>query len=185
MIDKLIKDASGRMEKSVLHTRGEMAHIRTGKANPSLLDSVKVDYYGTSTPLNQIASINVPEPRLLVILPYDKGSLSAVEKAILASDLGLTPQNDGKVIRLPIPMLTSERREDLIKVVRRLAEEGRVSIRNIRRDINEQIRKAEKEGDISEDDAKRWLDEVQKDTDMHIEELDRLLKSREKEIREE
>ncbi len=185
MIDDLVKDASERMEKSVQHSRDEMVRIRTGKANPSLLDTVKIDYYGTPTPLNQIANINVPEPRLLVILPYDKNILAAVEKAILSSDLGLTPQNDGKVIRLPIPMLTAERREDLIKVVRRLAEEGRVSIRNVRRDINEQIKKAEKSGEISEDNARRKLDDVQKDTDKYIEELDQILKSREVDIREE
>ncbi len=184
MIDDLVKDASERMEKSIQHAREEMARIRTGKANSSLLDTVKVDYYGSPTLLNQIANINVPEPRLLVILPYDKNILAAVEKAILSSDLGLTPQNDGKVIRLPIPMLTAERREDLIKVVRRLAEEGRVSIRNVRRDINEQIKKAEKAGEISEDDARHKLDDVQKDTDKYIEELDQILKSREADIRE-
>jgi ribosome recycling factor len=160
-----------------------MTRIRTGKATPSLLDTVKVDYYGSPTPINQLASINVPEPRLMVILPYDKNILGGIEKAILASDLGLTPQNDGKVIRLPIPMLTMERREELVKVVKKMAEEGRVSIRNVRRDINEQIKKAEKSGELSEDDARRLLDQVQKETDKRIEELDKILQLREDEIR--
>jgi ribosome recycling factor len=171
------------MTKSIQHSREEMTRIRTGKATPSLLDTVKVDYYGSPTPINQLASINVPEPRLMVILPYDKNILGGIEKAILASDLGLTPQNDGKVIRLPIPMLTMERREELVKVVKKMAEEGRVSIRNVRRDINEQIKKAEKSGELSEDDARRLLDQVQKETDKRIEELDKILQLREDEIR--
>ncbi len=184
MSDDILKSTIERMEKSVQHAREEMAHIRTGKATPSLLDNVKVEYYGTQTPLNQIANINAPEPRLLVIMPYDKNILSVVEKAILASDLGLTPQNDGMVIRLPIPMLTAERREELIKVIKRLAEEGRVSVRNVRRDANEQIRKSEKASEISEDESHRMQDQVQKETDKCIEELDKVLKVREEEIRE-
>jgi len=185
LMDELVSANDQRMAKSVDHTREEMAHIRTGKASPLLLDLVKVDYYGSPTLLKQIAGISAPEARLLVILPYDKGMLGTIEKAILASDLGLTPQNDGRVIRLPIPMLSAERREELIKVVRRFAEEGRISIRNIRRDANEQVRSAEKESSIPEDEAHRIMDLIQKDTDKHIAEIDRLLKVREEEIREE
>lgn len=183
MSEDIISITVERMGKSVRHTREEMAHIRTGKATPSLLDTLRIDYYGTQTPVNQVSNINTPEARLLVILPYDKNLLGIIEKAILASDLGLTPQNDGKVIRLPIPMLTSERREELVKVVRRQAEDGRISIRNIRRDANEQIKKDEKDSLLSEDEAKRMLDQVQKDTDNHIGELDQILKIREEEIR--
>jgi ribosome recycling factor len=185
MGDEIIRESKQRMEKSVQHTRSEMSRIRSGKATPTILETVKVDYYGTPTPINQIASINVPEARLLVILPYDKSMLGAVEKAILASDLGVNPQNDGSVIRLPIPMLTSERREELIKVVRKLAEEGRISIRNIRRDANDQVKKEEKASEISKDEAKRLMDRIQKDTDNYIAELDQILKAREEEIREE
>lgn len=184
MSSDILKNTIERMDRSVQHAREEMARIRTGKATPSLLDNVKIEYYGTMTPLNQISNINAPEPRLLVILPYDKKILDAVEKAILASDLGLTPQSDGKVIRLPIPMLTAERREELIKVIRRLTEEGRVSIRNVRRDANEQIRKNEKASEISEDESHHLQDQVQKETDRSIEELDKVLKVREEEIRE-
>ena len=180
----ILRDTKERMEKSIQYTREEMGRIRTGKATPSLLDPVKIDYYGTQTPLNQLAGINAPEPRLLVIMPYDKNLLETIEKAIFASDLGLTPQNDGKVIRLPIPMLTSERREELIKVVKRIAEEGRISIRNVRRDANDQIKKSEKASDISEDESHRMQDKVQELTDKNIEELDKILRLREDEIRE-
>jgi len=184
MIEEIERNASERMSKSVTHTREDMLHIRTGKATPSLLDPIKVDYYGTPTPLKQLAGVSAPEPRLLVILPYDKSSFTAIEKAILGSDLGLTPQSDGKVIRLPIPMLTAQRREDLTKVVRRIAEDGRISIRNIRRDANEHLKQAEKDGHISEDDVKKLHDKIQKDTDQFIAEIDQALKARETEIRE-
>lgn len=184
MSTEILRDTSERMAKSVQHTQEEMGRIRTGKATASLLDPIKIDYYGTPTPLNQVASINVPEPRMLVIMPYDKNSLETVEKAIYASDLGLTPQNDGKVIRLPIPMLTAERREELAKVVKRLAEEGKISVRNVRRDSNDQIKKAEKASEISEDESHRLLDKVQDLTNKSIEELDRIFKAREEEIRE-
>jgi len=174
-----------KMHKSVAHTREEMLHIRTGKATTALLDGIRVDYYGTHVPLKQVAAVSTPEPRLLSIQPFDKGSLHAIEKAILASDLGLTPQSDGRVIRLPIPILTAQRREELVKVVRKFAEEGRISIRSIRRDANDHIKKTEKSGEISEDDGKRILEQIQKDTDHHIAEIDQLLKAREAEIREE
>lgn len=177
-------DASERMQKAVNHVREELARIRTGKASPSILDFIKVDYYGTPTPLKQIAGIHAPEPRLLVVMPYDKGMLAAVEKAILASDLGLTPQNDGKVIRLPIPMLTAQRREELSRLARKLAEEGRIAVRNVRRDANEHVRKAEKAGEISEDEAKALVARIQSDTDRFISEIDHALQVREAEIRE-
>jgi len=173
------------MEKSVAFTRDEMSHIRTGKASPALLDVVKVDYYGNHVPLKQVATVTAPEPRLLQIQPFDKAALHAIEKAIMASDLGLMPQNDGRVIRLPIPILTSARREELVKVVRKFAEEGRISIRNIRRDANEHIKKIEKTREISEDEGKLMLDQIQKDTDHHITEIDHLLKARETDIRDE
>ena len=173
------------MNKSVAFTRDEMSHIRTGKASPTLLDVVKVDYYGNHVPLKQIATITAPESRLLSIQPFDKNSLHAIEKAIMASDLGLTPQNDGRIIRLPIPILTANRREELVKVVRKFAEEGRISIRNLRRDANDHIKKIEKSREISEDDSKIMLEQIQKDTDHHIAEIDQLLKTREADIRDE
>jgi len=182
--EEIVHTTREKMLKTVSHARDEMGHIRTGKASPSLLDGVKVDYYGSHTPLKQIATVSAPEPRLLTIQPFDKGSMQAIEKAILASDLGLNPQNDGRVIRLPIPMLTSQRREELTKVVRKYAEDARIAIRNIRRDANEHIKKVEKAGELSEDDSKRTLELIQKDTDHHITEIDHLLKTRETEIRE-
>lgn len=180
-----IAEAQERMKKAVAHCRDDMLHIRTGKATPALLDPIRVEYYGSSVPLRQIATITAPEPRLLVVQPFDRQSLGAIEKAILTSGLGLNPQNDGRLIRIPIPALTTERREELIKVVRKIAEEGRVAIRNIRRDINEMIKSAEKAKTISEDESKRLIEQVQKETDRHIEEIDKLLKTREDEIRNE
>lgn len=182
--EEIVRTTKEKMIKSVGHTKDEMQHIRTGKATPTLLDGIKVDYYGSHMPLKQLATVNAPEPRLLTIQPFDKGAMHLIEKAILASDLGLTPQNDGKIIRLPIPMLTSQRREELVKVVRKFAEEGRISIRNLRRDANDHIKKVEKAGELSEDDSKYMLDLVQKDTDHYITEIDHLLKTREAEIRE-
>lgn len=184
MSNEIIDSAKDRMLKSVEHTREEMMKIRTGKAASNMLDSVKVDYYGTPTPLKQIATIGAPEARLLVIQPFDKNSFNAIEKAIQASDLGFNPQNDGRVIRVPVPMLTVERREELVKVVRRFGEEGRVAIRNIRREFNDQIKKSEKDSVISEDQLHKQMDEIQKLTDKHIAEIDALLKTREEEIRE-
>lgn len=180
-----IAEAQERMKKAVAHCRDDMLHIRTGKATPALLDPIRVEYYGSNVPLRQIATITAPEPRLLVVQPFDRQSLGAIEKAILTSGLGLNPQNDGRLIRIPIPALTTERREELIKVVRKIAEEGRVAIRNIRRDINEMIKSAEKAKTISEDESKRLIEQVQKETDRHIEEIDKLLKTREDEIRNE
>ena len=185
MSENLLKSTSERMKKSIEHTRDEMLHIRSGKASPAMLDNVKVDYYGNPTPLKQIANVAAPEPRLLTVQPYDATSLGNIEKAILSSDLGLNPQNDGRIIRIPIPILTSERREELIKVLKRSGEDGRVAIRQIRRDLNDQVKKSEKAKEISEDESHGLLDKVQKETDKFIAEIETMLKKREVEIREE
>lgn len=184
MVEDVLEEAERRMKKTVEHVRSEFATVRTGRASASLLNHVKVDYYGQSTPLNQISSIAVPEPTLLVISPYDKSIIDDIEKAILQSDLGLTPINDGNVIRLPIPKLTEERRKELSRLVRSKAEEGRVAIRNIRRDAIDDLRSFEKEGEITKDDLHRGQEEVQKLTDHFINETDEMLKVKEKELME-
>ena len=184
MVEDVLEDAERRMKKAVEHVRGEFTTVRTGRASASLLNRVNVDYYGQSTPLNQISSIAVPEPTLLVISPYDKSVIDDVEKAILQSDLGLTPINDGNVIRLPIPKLTEERRKELTRLVRSKAEEGRVAMRNIRRDAIDDLRSFEKEGEITKDDLHRGQEEVQKLTDRFIGETDEMLKVKEKELME-
>lgn len=184
MRKEILSTIHDRMNKTLEHIRREFSTIRTGRASASLVDGLDVDYYGSSVALNQLANISVPEPRLLMITPYDKGALGSIEKAILKSDLGLTPNNDGRVIRIPIPELTEERRKNLVKVVRRLAEDTRVSIRNIRREANEQIKKSEKNGDIPEDESHRIVDEVQKVTGEYITKVDEILKMKEKEIME-
>lgn len=183
-MNEILKSSIEKLNKTLEFTREEMMQVRTGKATVNLLDSIKVDYYGSNMPIKQVATISSPEPRLLVIQPFDKSMFSVIEKAILASDLGLNPQNDGKVIRLPIPMLTSERREELVKVVKRIAEEGKISVRAIRRDANDHLKKSEKDGSVSEDDAKKLIDQIQKETDKHITDIDTLLKQREIDIRE-
>lgn len=160
----------------------EFAGIRTGRANPSLLDRVQVDYYGTLTPLPQTATVSTPDPRSLLVTPWDKSMLGKVEKAILASDLGLTPNNDGSVIRMSLPHLTEERRKDLVKLVKKIAEDMRVAVRNVRRDAVEAVKKMEKDSLITEDDLKRAQDEIQKATDKHIAEVDKLLATKETEI---
>lgn len=180
----LMKQAEERMNKSLQALKKEFASVRAGRATPGLLDKVTVEYYGTSMPIHQLASITAPEPRLLVIQPWDKGALAEIEKAILKSDLGLTPTNDGQVIRLAIPQLTQERRQELARMVRRLAEESRVAIRNIRREANDEIRKSEKDGSVSEDEGRRLQERIQGLTDRFIEEIDRLLAAKEKEITE-
>ena len=172
------------MKKTLEHVREDFSAVRTGRASASLLNRVNVNYYGQSTPLNQISSINVPEPTLLVISPYDKSVIDEVEKAILSSGLGLTPVNDGNVIRLPIPKLTEERRNELTRLVRSKAEEGRVAIRNIRRDAIEDLRSLEKEGEITKDDLHRGQEDAQKLTDRYIAEMDEMLKVKEKELME-
>jgi|SRR5690554_4493017 ribosome recycling factor len=172
------------MEEVIEATKKAFAAIRTGRANPALLDRIVVSYYGTPTPLNQMASISVPEPRLLVVTPWDKTAIKDVEKAILASDLGLVPSNDGTVIRIAIPTLTEERRKELVRVVRKDAEDYRVAVRNIRRDLNDDLKKMEKDGDISEDTLHRVLEKVQELTNDFIKQIDELLEAKEKEIME-
>ena len=184
MIDELLADASRRMDKSVEATAHEFNTIRTGRASAALLDRIHVDYYGQRTPLKQLATINVPEPRLLTVHPYDPGSLKTIERAIQESDLGLTPSNDGKVIRLPIPQLTEERRKELVKVVRNLAEEGRVAIRNVRRDVMHDLKELVREGEVGDDEERRAEDRAQKLTDEHVKRVDELLKRKEDEIME-
>jgi ribosome recycling factor len=184
MIEELLTDARERMTKSVESTRHEFGSVRTGRATPALLDRIMVDYYGTSTPLRQLATIGAPEARLLSIQPYDKGSIKAIEKAILESDVGLTPNNDGNMIRLGIPELTEERRKDLVKVVRHIAEEGRMAIRNIRRDVMHDLRELRDAGEAGADDEHRAEGELQRLTDEKVHELDGLLKHKEEEILE-
>jgi ribosome recycling factor len=173
------------MQKSISHLDHEYTSLRTGRATTSLLDGVKVDYYGNMTPLNQCATISVPEARLLVIQPWDKSLLSAAEKAIQAANLGLNPINDGQIIRVPIPAMTDDRRQELVKIVHQMAEEARISVRNVRREANDRIKKLEKDKDISEDNAKDAHDEIQKITDKYIEKINEAQKVKEKEIMDE
>jgi ribosome recycling factor len=184
MIKDVIKDTDQHMDKSIKALANEFASVRTGRASTTLLDKITVDYYGTETPLNQIASVSAPEPQLLVIQPYDKGAMAGIEKAIQASDLGLTPNNDGTVIRLPFPPLTEERRKELVKVCKQYAEEARVAIRNIRRDSNEKLKKMEKDHEIGQDDLHRAEEEIQKLTDTHVETIDEAFARKEEEIME-
>jgi ribosome recycling factor len=184
LTDELLGDGRDRMSKSVEATRNELATVRTGRASPHLLDRVVVDYYGAETPLKQLAQIAATDARLLTLTPYDKSSISAIEKSILESDLGLTPSNDGNVIRLQIPELTEERRKELVKVVHGVAEEGRVAVRNIRRDVMHDLRELKKEGEAGSDEEHRAEVELQKATDGAIGEIDALLKAKEEEILE-
>src|SRR5256886_6313439 len=164
-IDDLIQDATRRMDKSVEAAQHEFATLRTGRATPALLERIQIDYYGTQTPLKQLATINAPEPRMLTIQPFDPTSVKTIERAIQESELGLTPSNDGKTIRLPIPQLTEERRKELVKVVRHLAEEGRVAVRNVRRDVIHHLQELADSGEVGDDDERRAEDRVQKLTD--------------------
>ncbi len=184
MASAIAKDAETRMQKAVESTRNELARIRTGKASPSLLDSVRVNYYGSSAPLKQVATVNTPEVRLITVQPFDKGMIAEIEKAILKADLGLNPQNDGHAIRIPIPPLNEERRQDLVRLCHKLAEEGRIAIRNVRRDINDHLRKEKKDGKISEDEEKKLEKEIQKLTDAQITQVDDILKRKEAEVME-
>jgi ribosome recycling factor len=182
LIDELLKDARERMHKSVEAAQHEFSTVRTGRASPSLLDRIQVDYYGAMTPLNQLATISAPEARLLTVQPYDKSSIKGIEKAINESDVGLTPSNDGNLVRLVVPELTEERRKELVKVVRNLAEEGRVAIRNVRRDTMQHLRELKNDGEASSDDEHRAEVELQKLTDGRVGELDGVLKIKEEEI---
>jgi len=188
MSDDVLRDfldeAKARMQKSVDATRGEFATVRTGRASPHLLDRIEVDYYGATTPLKQLSQISASEARLLTITPYDKNSIKAIEKAILESDVGLTPSNDGQVIRLSIPELTEERRKELVKIVHGIAEQGRVSVRNVRRDVMHDLRELKSEGEVGSDDEHRAESELQKLTDSHIGEIDTALSGKEQEILE-
>lgn len=182
--EAIIKDMKERMEKAVTALRHELSRLRTGRATPSILEGVKVDYYGTPTPLNQLASIAVPESRLITIQPWDMSILKDVERAILASDVGLTPVNDGKVIRLAIPPLTEERRKELVKMAKRMAEDCRVAVRNIRRDANDGMKKLEKEKLLPQDDLHKSQGQIQEATDKYIARVDEMLAHKEKEIME-
>ena len=182
MINELFVDVKDRMNKAVEHYRHEVSTIRTGRASANILDVVKVDYYGTPTPLNNIAHVTVPEGQLIVIQPFDPSSLEFIEKAIMSSDVGLTPNNDGSVIRLNIPTLTEERRKDLVKVVHKIIEEGRVAVRNIRRDANDLLKKSEKDNDLSEDNLRRATDNIQEMTDEHIKNLNQIQEAKEIDI---
>lgn len=184
MIEEIIAQAKDKMQKAVAATGHEFASIRTGRASTGLLEKVHVDYYGTKTPLNQMATISVPEPQMIVIQPWDKTALAAIEKAIQQSDLGLQPADDGNLIRVPFPPLSEERRKELVKMVKKIAEDGRISVRNIRRDANEHIKTHEKNHEVSEDDSKRAHDETQKLTDKYVAEIDTIFHQKEKEIME-
>ena len=183
-IEDFLADATRRMDKSIESTRQEFNSVRTGRASPALLDRVQVDYYGTPTPLKNLATISAPEPRLLNVQPFDPTSVKAIEKAIQESDLGLQPSNDGKLIRLPIPQLTEERRKELVKVVRRYAEDGKVAIRNVRRDVMRHLEELVRNGEVGDDEERRAENQVQKLTDEHTKSIDELLKHKEAEIME-
>ncbi|OGX61003.1 MAG: ribosome recycling factor [Paenibacillus sp. RIFOXYA1_FULL_44_5] len=183
MPESVIKDATNRMEKAVSSLKKELASLRAGRASTSLLDRIQVEYYGSMTPVNQLATVNAPDARTLLIQPWDKSSISVIEKAILKSDLNLTPANDGIQIRIVIPALTEERRSDLVKLIKKYGEEAKVAIRNIRRDANEEIKKMEKSG-VSEDESRRFQEDVQKLTDKYSGEVDKTLSNKEKEVLE-
>jgi len=183
-IDDFLADAKRRMDRSIEATHQEFNSIRTGRASPGLLDRIAIDYYGTPTPLKTLASIAAPEPRMLTVQPFDPGSMKSIERAIQESDLGLTPSNDGKLIRLPIPALTEERRKELVKVVRRVGEEGKVAIRNVRRDVLHHLRELVTKGEVGDDEERRAEQQVQKLTDEHTKSIDDLLKVKEAEIME-
>ena len=184
MIKEIVQDSEDRMRKATEHLTKDLASLRAGRANPGMLDRILVDYYGEPTPLNQLANITVPEARLLVIQPWDKHSIANIEKAIMKSDLGINPSNDGNVIRLIIPQLTEERRKDLVKIVKKRGEEAKVAIRNIRREANDMIKQAEKEKLVSEDEEKKGNEDIQKITDKGVKEIDAILYAKEKDVME-
>ena len=184
MLNDILADGEDRMQKTVEFFRKDLASVRAGRANPAILDKVVVDYYGSPTPINQMGNITAPEPRLLMIAPWDKSALGAIEKAILKSDLGLNPNNDGSIIRLAIPQLTEERRAQLVKGTKKKGEECKVSVRNIRRDVVDKVKAEEKAKGCSEDEAKKASDDIQKTTDKYVKEVDKILEAKEKEIME-
>ena len=184
MEDKILKEAETKMEKTLSSLKTDLNKVRTGRASLALFDGIRVDYYGTPTPLNQVASLAVPEPRLITIQPWDTSITSEIEKAILKSEIGVNPASDGKIIRIPIPRLTEERRKELVKVVKKMAEAAKVSLRNIRREANDQLKGLEKNKKISQDQLRQWMDKVQTSTDKYIEKVDSVLSAKEKEILE-
>jgi ribosome recycling factor len=184
MIKEILRDTDGKMNKAVEHVRNELIRIRTGKATTTLLDGIKVDYYGTLTPINQVGNLSTPDIHTITVQVWDKTAMAVVEKAILNSNLGLNPINDGNLIRIPIPQLNEERRKELVKLVKKYAEDGKVAVRNIRRDEIEKLKKAEKNEHFSEDDRKHAEVEIQKLTDKHIKDIDTLITQKEKEIME-
>jgi ribosome recycling factor len=184
MEDKIYAEATAKMEKTIVTLKNDLNKVRTGRASLALLDDIRIDYYGTPTPLNQMATLAVPESRLITIQPWDPTTIGEIEKAILKSELGLTPMNDGKIIRINIPRLTEERRKELVKVVKKMGEGARVALRNIRRDANEQVKGLEKNKKISQDQLHQWMDKVQTATDKYIEKVDTVLSAKEKEILE-
>ena len=183
-MEALVKDTSARMERSIEAFRKELGKVRTGRASFSLLDGVKVDYYGTPTPLQQVGTLSVPESRLITVTPWDTKMIGPIEKAIQGSGLGLNPSSDGKTVRIPIPPLTEERRRELAKVVRKMGEDARVAVRNVRREAIEKMKDREKKKEISEDVVKRGQERIQKETDAHVKKIDEILKSKEQEILE-
>jgi len=183
-MEALLKDTSTRMERSIEAFRKELGKVRTGRASFSLLDGVKVDYYGTPTPLQQVGTLSVPESRLITVTPWDTKMIGPIEKAIQGSGLGLNPSNDGKMVRIPIPPLTEERRRELAKVVRKMGEDARVAVRSVRREAIEKLKDREKKREISEDVVKRGQERIQKETDAHVKKIDEILKSKEQEILE-
>ena len=184
MLKEVLKNTEESMAAAIEHLQHDLSGIRTGKANPALLDSIRVDYFGQQVPLKQVASIAVPDPRLITIQPWDKSVVPEIEKAILGSELGLNPQNDGTIIRLPIPQLTEERRKDLVKAVKRLGEDAKVSLRNIRRNVNEDIKKLEKSHDIGEDEMHSNQEEIQKLTDSYVKQVEEVISAKEKDVLE-
>ncbi|QTA88959.1 ribosome recycling factor [Desulfonema magnum] len=184
MIEEIYEETKDRMGKSISALENELKRVRTGRASLSLLDGIRVDYYGTVTPLNQMASLSVPESRLITIQPWDVSVIKDIEKAVLKSDLGLTPSNDGKIIRISIPALTEQRRKELVKIVNKTCEDYKIAVRNIRRDSNELLKGLKKDGDVSEDDAFKAQDQVQKITDEYVKRIDEIYKEKEKEILE-
>jgi ribosome recycling factor len=182
MVELITEDAVERMDKAVVVTQSEFAKLRTGKATPALVEHVKVEAYDSHLPINQVANISTPDATLIVVNPYDKSLIGIIERAILSADLGLNPSNDGQIIRVPVPPLSEERRKELVKIAHRYAEEGRVAVRNVRRDANEHLRKAEKDHEISEDELHRALEHIQKLTDEHVTQIDELLQKKEADI---
>lgn len=184
MVKDILNESEEKMKKTIEHLTKDLAAMRAGRANPAMLDRIMVDYYGEPTPLTQLANITVPEARLIVIQPWDKSSIGSIEKAVMKSDLGVNPSNDGNVIRIAIPQLTEERRKDMVKLIKKRAEEARVAVRNIRRDANDMLKSLEKDKSVSEDESKKGMDDVQKSTDKFIKDIDSILAAKEKDIME-